>query len=106
MTGGGLAAERVLAAAAQRATTVREGEIKSEGRRNRGREDGVLAVNREEEEEEEEEEVEAELHSKKMQKMSFSFMHFKSFREKEQRNHGESVCCEVLAWCAPVVFSF
>lgn len=97
MTGGGLAAERVLAAAAQRATTVREGEIKSEGRRDVGREDGVLAVNREEEEEEEElveEEVEAVV---KMQKMSFSFMHFKSFREKEQRNRSESACCEVLA---------
>lgn len=94
MTGGGLAAERVLAAAAQRATTVREGEIKSEGRRDVGREDGVLAVNREEEEEEVEEEVEAVV---KMQKMSFSFMHFKSFREKEQRNRSESACCEVLA---------
>lgn len=94
MTGGGLAAERVLAAAAQRATTVREGEIKSEGRRNGGREDGVLAVNREEEEEEVEEEVEAVV---KMQKMSFSFMHFKSFREKEQGNRSESACCEVLA---------
>lgn len=94
MTGGGLAAERVLAAAAQRATTVREGEIKSEGRRDVGREDGVLAVNREEEEEVVEEEVEAVV---KMQKMSFSFMHFKSFREKEQRNRSESACCEVLA---------